>query len=219
MFGIGGLELVIIIVFALLIFGPDKMPEIGKMLGKGLRMFQDAKQEVETTVKTEVFKPEDAKMLRQVKRDYEQLKSSMANPQEIFKKAPVKPRAEDNPSEQQESSIEREPSVGSGTPETAQTQAHAAPDTALSVEIEALERQLAEIKQKAAAISAHESSSTSASEGAQESRVEAGDVPEPHLGVNPADRTALLYEQRSKREKPRSAADDIWDASTSREEK
>ena len=40
MFGLGVPELVIILVVALLIFGPGKLPEIGSALGKGIRDFK-----------------------------------------------------------------------------------------------------------------------------------------------------------------------------------
>jgi len=39
---IGVTELVIILVLALLIFGPGKLPEVGKALGKGIREFKSA---------------------------------------------------------------------------------------------------------------------------------------------------------------------------------
>jgi len=42
MFGIGVPELVIILVVALVIFGPGKLPEIGGALGKGIRDFKKA---------------------------------------------------------------------------------------------------------------------------------------------------------------------------------
>ncbi len=42
MLGIGFPELIIIAVIALLIFGPSKLPELGKTLGKGLREFKKA---------------------------------------------------------------------------------------------------------------------------------------------------------------------------------
>ena len=42
MFGIGGFELFIILLFAFLIFGPDKLPEIAKTLGAALNKFKKA---------------------------------------------------------------------------------------------------------------------------------------------------------------------------------
>ncbi len=42
MFGIGVPELVIIMVVALVLFGPGKLPEIGGALGKGIRDFKRA---------------------------------------------------------------------------------------------------------------------------------------------------------------------------------
>jgi sec-independent protein translocase protein TatA len=44
-FGIGLPEMAIIFVVALLIFGPKKLPEIGRTFGKTLRSFQDASRE------------------------------------------------------------------------------------------------------------------------------------------------------------------------------
>ena len=42
MFGIGIPELLLILVIALVCFGPKKLPEIGQACGKGLREFKDA---------------------------------------------------------------------------------------------------------------------------------------------------------------------------------
>ena len=42
MFGIGATELIVILVVALLIFGPGKLPEIGGALGRGIRDFRKA---------------------------------------------------------------------------------------------------------------------------------------------------------------------------------
>jgi TatA/E family protein of Tat protein translocase len=50
MFGIGAPELIIIAVIALLIFGPSKLPELGKTLGKGLREFKKASSDLKEQV-------------------------------------------------------------------------------------------------------------------------------------------------------------------------
>lgn len=41
-FGIGPMELLLILVIALVVFGPKRLPEIGRALGKGLREFRRA---------------------------------------------------------------------------------------------------------------------------------------------------------------------------------
>lgn len=52
-FGIGLPEMGVIMVVALLIFGPKKLPEIGRSLGKAIRGFQDASREFESEFKRE----------------------------------------------------------------------------------------------------------------------------------------------------------------------
>ena len=41
-FGIGPLELIIVLIIALLVFGPKKLPELGRSLGSGMREFKDS---------------------------------------------------------------------------------------------------------------------------------------------------------------------------------
>lgn len=50
MFGIGGFELFIILIFGFLIFGPDKLPDIAKTVGKGIARFREAQQEVNEAI-------------------------------------------------------------------------------------------------------------------------------------------------------------------------
>ena len=52
MFGIGASELLIIFLFALLFIGPKKLPELAKGLGKGIREFQKAKDDLMDHVNT-----------------------------------------------------------------------------------------------------------------------------------------------------------------------
>ena len=57
MFGIGGFELFLILLFGFLIFGPDKLPAMAKTLGKAIAKFRDAQEEMNKVIKTEVYDP------------------------------------------------------------------------------------------------------------------------------------------------------------------
>ena len=55
MFGSTGMpELILIFIVALLVFGPKKLPEIGKSLGKGLAEFKRASDELKKTIEQEI---------------------------------------------------------------------------------------------------------------------------------------------------------------------
>ncbi|MBW4480123.1 MAG: TatA/E family twin arginine-targeting protein translocase [Tolypothrix brevis GSE-NOS-MK-07-07A] len=59
-FGIGLPEMGLIMVVALLIFGPKKLPEIGRSMGKAIRGFQEASSEFQSEFKREAEKLEEA---------------------------------------------------------------------------------------------------------------------------------------------------------------
>ncbi|HEU5310179.1 MAG TPA: Sec-independent protein translocase protein TatB, partial [Candidatus Eisenbacteria bacterium] len=52
MFDVGFQELLVIGVLALLVFGPSKLPELGRMFGRAMREFRRASDEFRTTVET-----------------------------------------------------------------------------------------------------------------------------------------------------------------------
>ncbi|MEW6425244.1 MAG: twin-arginine translocase TatA/TatE family subunit [Bacillota bacterium] len=54
MFGIGPWELILILIIALVIFGPAKLPEVGQALGKGLREFRKASSSAKEELKAEI---------------------------------------------------------------------------------------------------------------------------------------------------------------------
>ncbi len=55
MFGnIGPMELFVIFVIALLVFGPKKLPEIGRSLGKAIREFKKTSEEIRGRIEDEI---------------------------------------------------------------------------------------------------------------------------------------------------------------------
>lgn len=57
MFGIGSTELVVILVFGFLLFGPDKLPQMGRTIGRALRQFRETQEKLTAVVQTEVVDP------------------------------------------------------------------------------------------------------------------------------------------------------------------
>lgn len=45
LFSLGPMEMVLIVVAALVLFGPKRLPELGQAMGEGLRSFKDAQKE------------------------------------------------------------------------------------------------------------------------------------------------------------------------------
>ncbi len=59
MLGMSGTELVIILALALLLLGPDQLPSVAKMLGKGMREIRKATDDLKSTFEQEMVKLDD----------------------------------------------------------------------------------------------------------------------------------------------------------------
>ena len=60
-FDIGGGEIILIMIVALLLFGGDKLPELAKGLGKGIRDFKDASEGVKREIQNQINTYDDKK--------------------------------------------------------------------------------------------------------------------------------------------------------------
>jgi len=66
---LGMQELIIIFVLALIVFGPRKLPELGKTIGKGLAEFKRASNELKQTWEDEVRLDKDKEEVNQILKD------------------------------------------------------------------------------------------------------------------------------------------------------
>ena len=59
-FGIGEGELAIIVVFGFLLFGPDKLPQMGRTIGRAIRQFRETQEKMTAVVQSEIIDPVSA---------------------------------------------------------------------------------------------------------------------------------------------------------------
>ncbi|MGE4192719.1 MAG: Sec-independent protein translocase protein TatB [Pseudodesulfovibrio sp.] len=78
MFGIGGPELLIICVVALIVIGPQKLPDLLRSLGKGVAEFKRVGNEVKSTLDDEVGKAEAAARKKEVDAEMARRKAEKA---------------------------------------------------------------------------------------------------------------------------------------------
>ena len=80
MFGLGVTEILVILVVAFLLFGPQQLPEIGRQVGKAVKGFKDATDDVRKSVE-----PELNLMQAEMKSIQQDLESSIKEAEEAVK--------------------------------------------------------------------------------------------------------------------------------------
>ena len=87
MFGIGETELVLILLFSFLVFGPDKWPGMGRTLGRALRQFRSAQEGFNKVVQSDLLDPA-ADVLNEKPKRSEKLRSAASDDSDIDGEAP-----------------------------------------------------------------------------------------------------------------------------------
>lgn len=82
MFGLGAMEILIILVIAFMLFGPKELPEIGKQVGKAVKGFKETTEDLRQSVEPEINMI--TQELKSVEQDFE---SSMKEAEEQIKGA------------------------------------------------------------------------------------------------------------------------------------
>jgi TatA/E family protein of Tat protein translocase len=94
MFGsIGPAELILIFIVALLVFGPKRLPEIGKSVGKAIREFKRTSEEIKSRIEDEIQASEIKDVARNLTNEVTGLKDNLLKEPE--KKEPAKDDGEE----------------------------------------------------------------------------------------------------------------------------
>ena len=120
MFGsIGFPELIVILSIALLIFGPKKLPEVGRSIGRALREFRKTSDEIKERIEEEIQADEFRDMEKSIKSEYDNITSSE---DDIYGPEKEKSAEETTPNQEKENKHEESPEPETEEPEKEKTQ-------------------------------------------------------------------------------------------------
>jgi TatA/E family protein of Tat protein translocase len=78
MFGsIGPAELILIFIVALLVFGPKKLPEIGRSVGKAIREFKKTSEEIKSRIEEEIEASEVKDVAKTLETEAKEIKDNL----------------------------------------------------------------------------------------------------------------------------------------------
>lgn len=80
------MELILIFVVALLVFGPKKLPEIGRSVGKALREFKKTSDEIKGRIEEEIEASEIKDIRKDIQSSVDDIKSGVKSFQDDIKK-------------------------------------------------------------------------------------------------------------------------------------
>jgi len=80
------MELILIFVIALLVFGPKKLPEIGRSVGKALREFKKTSEEIKGRIEEEIDASEIKDIRKDIQSGVDDIKSGVKSFQDDIKK-------------------------------------------------------------------------------------------------------------------------------------
>jgi len=105
---LGMQEIIIIFIIALIIFGPRKLPELGKTIGKGLSEFKKASNELKKTWEDEVRLDKEKETMNEivedVKKDASALTADVKKEAAVLTAEPPEPAKSDSSAESKETS-------------------------------------------------------------------------------------------------------------------
>ena len=97
MFGIGAGEFVVILIVALIVFGPSKLPEVGRAIGKGIREFRKAQAALSKTLdEVDVTGEKPAEKSSPVEKSAEKSSSQTITADDMIKIAKESPLVKEN---------------------------------------------------------------------------------------------------------------------------
>jgi len=107
MFGLGFPELLLIFVIALVVFGPKKLPELGKSIGRAMAEFKKASDEFQESVREEMKEVEKTTGVEEIKKfgkldltDYDKADEPKPAPPKDTEQKPEEKKPEEKKSEE-----------------------------------------------------------------------------------------------------------------------